>query len=309
MSEAGPCGYGIHRDLTGRGHACWVVAPSNTPRRVRDRIKTDRRDSVKLAGLARAGELTPIYVPDLRDEAMRDLVRGREDAVVMQRQARQRLAALLLRNDVRYPGKTAWSAAHRRWIAGVRLSQPAQRLAFEEYVQAVEEASARVQRLGQCIEQELATWRWRPVVAALQACRGIDLVHAVRIVAELGDLSRFNHPRQLMGYLGLIPSEDSSGAQRRQGVITKAGNSSARRALVEAAWAYQYPAKVSALIARRQDELPKAALDIAWKAQLRLCARFRRLAARRLNRNKIVVAIARELCGFVWAIAQQVKPV
>jgi transposase len=284
-----------------------VVAPSNTPRRVRDRIKTDRRDSLKLAGLARAGELTPIYVPDVRDEAMRDLVRSREDAVVMQRQARQRLAALLLRNDVRYAGKTAWTAAHRRWIAELKLPQPAQRLAFEEYVQAVEEASGRVQRLSQYLEQELAAWR--SVVAALQACRGIQVIHAVRIVAELGDLSRFGHPRRLMAYLGLIPSEDSSGAHRHQGAITKAGNSSARRALVEAAWAYQYPAKVSALIARRQAEVPKAALDIAWKAQVRLCARFRRLAARRVNRNKIVVAIARELAGFVWAIAQQIKPI
>jgi len=280
--EAGPCGYGIYRDLTARGHACWVVAPSNTPRRVSDRIKTDRRDSVKLAGLARAGELTPIYVPDVRDEAMRDLVRSREDAVVVQRQARQRLSALLLRNDVRYPGKTAWSEAHRR---------------------------VRVQRLSQCIDQELATWRWRPVVVALQACRGIQLIHAVRLVAELGDLSRFGHPRQLMGYLGLIPSEGSSGEQRRQGAITKAGNRSARRALVEAAWAYRYPAKVSPDIMRRQTAAPKAARDIAWKAQVRLCARFRRLTARGVNRNKVVVAIARELAGFVWAIAQQVKPV
>ena len=306
--EAGPCGFGIYRSLTARGHICWVVAPSNTPRRVRDRIKTDRRDSLKLAGLARAGELTPIYVPDVGDEAMRDLVRSREDAVVVQRQARQRLSALLLRNDVRYPGKTAWSEAHRRWIASVKLPQPAQRLAFEEYVQTVEEASVRVQRLSQCIEQELATWRWRPVVVALQACRGIQLIHAVRLVAELGDLSRFGHPRQLMGYLGLIPSEDSSGEQRRQGAITKAGNRSARRALVEAAWAYRYPAKVSPDIMRRQTAAPKAALDIAWKAQVRLCARFRRLTARGVNRNKVVVAIARELAGFVWAIAQQVKP-
>jgi len=166
-----------------------------------------------------------------------------------------------------------------------------------------------VQRLTQSIEQELAAWRWRPVVSALQACRGIQLIHAVRIVAELGDPSRFAHPRQLMGYLGLIPSEDSSGEHRHQGAITKAGNSSARRALVEAAWAYQHAAKVSPIIARRQTELPKTAIAIAWKAQLRLCARFRRLAARGLNRNKIVVAIARELAGFVWAIARQIKPV
>lgn len=306
--EAGPCGFGIYRALRARGHECWVVAPSNTPRRVRDRLKTDRRDSMKLAGLARAGELSAIYVPDPADEAMRDLVRTREDAVAMQRQARHRLAALLLRNDVRYAGKTAWTSAHRRWIARVRLPQPAQRIAFEEYVQAVSESSDRVQRLTRALEQELAQWRWRPVVNALQACRGIQLIHAIRIVAELGDLSRFGHPHQLMGYLGLIPSEDSSGEHRHQGAITKAGNSSARRALVEAAWAYRNTAAVSPIIARRQTGLPKIAVDIAWKAQLRLCARFRKLAARGLNRNKIVVAIARELAGFVWAIARQVKP-
>jgi transposase len=306
--EAGPCGFGIYRALRARGHECWVVAPSNTPRRVRDRLKTDRRDSMKLAGLARAGEVSAIYVPDPADEAMRDLVRTREDAVAMQRQARHRLAALLLRNDVRYAGKTAWTSAHRRWIARVRLPQPAQRIAFEEYVQAVSESSDRVQRLTRALEQELAQWRWRPVVNALQACRGIQLIHAIRIVAELGDLSRFGHPHQLMGYLGLIPSEDSSGEHRHQGAITKAGNSSARRALVEAAWAYRNTAAVSPIIARRQTGLPQIAVDIAWKAQLRLCARFRKLAARGLNRNKIVVAIARELAGFVWAIARQVKP-
>ena len=195
-----------------------------------------------------------------------------------------------------------------RWIADVRLAQPAQRLAFEEFVQAVEEARVRVERLTGYIVQEVAPWRWLPVVNALQACRGIQLLHAVRIVAELGDLSRFSHPRQLMSYLGLIPSEDSSGERRRQGSITKAGNGSVRRALVEAAWAYQYTALVSGLIARRQVKVPKAALDIAWKAQVRLCARFRRLAARGVSRNKIVVAIARELAGFVWAIGQQIKP-
>jgi transposase len=306
--EAGPCGFGIYRMLQSRGHECWVVAPSNTPRRVRDRIKTDRRDSLKLAGLARAGELSSIYVPDPLDEAMRDLVRTREDAVAMQRQARHRLAALLLRNDIRYAGRTAWTAAHQRWIARLTLPHPAQRIAFEEYVQTVSEATERVQRLTQAIEQELAHWRWRPAVSALQACRGIQLIHAVRIVAELGDLSRFSHPRQLMGYLGLIPSEDSSGEQRHQGAITKAGNSSARRALVEAAWAYRNPAAVSPIIARRQTGLPKTAIAIAWQAQLRLCARFRRLSARGLNRNKIIVAIARELAGFVWAIARPIKP-
>jgi len=305
--EAGPCGFWIYRLLQERGHECWVVAPSNTPRRVRDRIKTDRRDSWKLAGLARAGELTPIYVPDAADEAMRDLVRAREDAVATQRQARHRLAALLLRNDIRYCGKTAWTEAHRRWIARLHLPGAAQRIAFEEYVLTVNAATASVQRLTDSMEQELVHWRWQPVVHALQACRGIQLIHAVRLVAEVGDLSRFSHPRQLMAYLGLIPSEDSSGERRHQGPITKAGNRSARRALVEAAWAYRHHAAVSPIIVRRQTGLAKPVLDIAWKAQLRLCARFRRLSARGINRNKIVVAIARELAGFVWAIGQRVK--
>jgi transposase len=306
--EAGPCGFWIHRRLAAQGLSCMVVSPSMTPRRAGDRVKTDRRDALMLARLARAGELEPIYVPDAKDEALRDLVRTREDAVCMQRQARQRLQALLLRNDIGYAGKTAWTSAHRRWIAGLKLPHPAQQIAFEEYVQAVQEAGARVLRLGAAIQAQLESWRWRPLVCALQALRGISVIHAVRIVAELGDLTRFVSPRKLMGYLGMIPSEDSSGSRRRQGSITKAGNSSARRALVEAAHAYAHPARVSWVIARRQTQLPKGVCDIAWKAQLRLCARFRRLAARGLPRNKVVVAIARELSGFVWAIGQNVKP-
>jgi transposase len=226
----------------------------------------------------------------------------------MQRQARQRLAALLLRNDIRYVGKTVWTPAHRRWIAELKLPHPAQQIAFEEYVQAVDEASARVERLTQAIRAELSHWRWHPVVEALEAFRGIQAIHAVRIVAELGDLSRFATARQLMAYLGLVPSEHSTGERRRQGSITKAGNSSARRALVEAAWAYRYGARVSVIIACRQSGLAKSITDLAWRAQLRLCARFRRLSARGLQRNKIVVAVARELSGFVWALGQRVKP-
>jgi transposase len=247
-------------------------------------------------------------VPDIADEALRDLVRAREDAVVMQRQARQRLSALLLRNDVRYAGRTAWTAAHRRWIAGLRLSHPVQQIAFEEYVQAVQEATGRVERLEQAMLAARAHWRWLPLAQALEAFRGIQTIHATRIVAELGDLRRFPHPRQLMGYVGLVPSENSSGARRHQGSITKAGNSSARRAFVEAAWAYQHHARVSWVIARRQTDLPQPVLDLAWKAQLRLCARFRKLTARGVNRNKIVVAVARELAGFVWAVGQEVAP-
>jgi len=286
-----------------------VVSPSMTPRRAGDRVKTDRRACLQLARLARAAELEPIYVPDRRDEAIRDLVRTREDAVAMQRQARQRLQALLLRNEIRYVGRSSWTAAHRRWIAHLKLPEPAQQIAFEEYVQAVEEAGARLERLAVAIAAQLEHWRWRPLVEALQAFRGLSAIHAVRIVAELGDLSRFESARKLMGYLGMVPSEDSSGARRRQGAITKAGNSSARRALIEAAWAYAHPARVSWVIARRQTKLARNVIDLAWAAQLRLCARFRKLAARGLNRNKIVVAVARELSGFIWALGQNIKPV
>jgi transposase len=307
--EAGPCGYGIHRFLVQRGHPCWVVAPSMTPRRSSDRVKTDRRDADKLARLARAGELTAVYVPDAHDEAIRDLVRTREDAVAMQRQARQRLKALLLRHDVRYVGKSSWTPAHRRWLAEeVKMPHGAQQIAFEEYVQAVDDATARIERMITAIGAEIEHWRWAPVVAALQALRGVQLIHAVTLIAELGDLSRFESARQLMGYLGLVPSQDSTGARRRQGAITKSGNGHARKALVEAAWAYQHRARVSAIIARRQAGLPKAACEIAWQAQLRLCAKFRRLAARRMLKQKIVVAVARELSGFVWAIAREVAP-
>lgn len=306
--EAGPCGFWLYRRLRSQGVACMVVSPSMTPRNKSDRVKTDRKDALKLARLARAGELEPIYVPDEKDEAMRDLVRAREDAVCMQRQAKQRLQALLLRHEIRYVGRSSWTAAHRRWISKLKLPNPAQQIAFEEYVQALEEAAKRLERFEVAIFGELEHWRWRPLVQELQALRGISSLHAVRIVAELGDFQRFESPRKLMGYLGMIPSEDSSGPRRRQGPITKAGNSSARRAMIEAAQAYAHPARVSWVIARRQTHASKGACEIAWKAQLRLCGRFRRLTARRLPRNKVIVAVARELAGFVWAIAREVKP-
>lgn len=305
--EAGPCGFWIERMLSARGHECWVVSPSLIPKRSGERVKTDRCDSEKLARMARAGELDPIYVPEEADEALRDLVRAREDAIIAQRRARQQLKALLLRNEVRYVGKSSWTPAHRRWLADLKLPQPVQQIAFEEYVDAVTVASGRIERLTRAIEQGVEGWRFAAVVAALQALRGVQFLHAVTIVCELGDLSRFVEPRQLMAYLELVPTERSSGARRHQGAITKSGNRFARRVLIEAAWAYQHPARVTPIIARRQTGLPKAVRDIAWRAQLRLCARFRKLCARRLNKNKVVVAIARELSGFVWAITKDVK--
>jgi transposase len=207
-----------------------------------------------------------------------------------------------------YAGRSAWTAAHLRWLVGVKMEHAAQQIAFQEYLHAVSESGARITRLEHALRDALPTWTLAPVVAALQALRGVQLIAAVTLVAEIQDFWRFTNPRQLMAYLGLVPGENSSGARRRLGAITKAGNAPARRMLVEIAHLYRHPARVSPVIARRQVNLPKTVTDIAWSAQTRLCARFRRLAARRVPHNKIVVAIARELAGFVWAIAREVTP-
>lgn len=306
--EAGPCGFALARHFAALGWRCDVVAPSSIPRPSGERVKTDRRDAMKLARLARVGELTAVRVPDSADEAIRDLVRGREDAVREQRNARHRLKALLLRNGIAYSGRSCWTAAHLRWLATLALPHPAQQIVFQEYLHAVSDAGARITRHEQAMRDALPAWTLAPVVAALQALRGVQLINAMTLVAEIQDFWRFSNPRQLMAYLGLVPCEDSSGPRRRLGAITKAGNAPARRTLVEIAHQYRLPARVSPVIARRQADLPSAVTDIAWVAQTRLCSRYRRLAARRVHHNKIVVAIARELCGFVWAIAREVTP-
>jgi transposase len=304
--EAGPCGFVLARHFTAIGWHCEVVAPSLIPRPAGERVKTDRRDCGKLARLARSGDLTPVRVPDTADEAVRDLVRAREDAVREQRNARHRLKALLLRNGIVYAARSSWTAAHLRWLGSVKLPEPPQQLAFQEYLHAISESTARIQRLEQALRELLPHWPLAPVVAALQALRGFQLIAAITLTAEIQDFWRFPNPRQLMAYLGLVPGEHSSGQKRRLGSITKAGNSPARRIVVEAAHAYRYPARITPIIARRNAELPKAVTDIAWHAQTRLCARYRRLAARKVPTNKIVVAVARELVGFVWAIAREV---
>ena len=260
-----------------------------------------------LARLSRSGDLTAVRVPGAADEAVRDLVRAREDAVRECRNARHRLKALLLRNGITYAGKSAWTAAHLRWLATLKLGHAAQGIAFQEYLHAVTEATARIARLEQAMRDTLPEWGLKPVVQALQAMRGVQLVAAMTLAAELQDFLRFENPRQLMAYVGLVPGEHSSGPKRRQGSITKAGNSAARRMLVEVAWHYQHSPRVSPIIATRQDQLPKEVTDIAWKAQLRLNAKFKRLVARRVMKNKAVVAVARELTGFVWAIGREVQ--
>jgi transposase len=304
--EAGPCGYWLYRYLTNKGHICWVVAPSLIPKKAGDRVKTDRRDAVQLARLMRSGDLTPVYVPKVEDEAMRDLTRAREDALRDLKAAKFRLKAFLLRHDIRYTGSATWGPAHLRWLSEVVCPTPAQQIVFQEYVRAVNEHTERLGRLERELQDQVQSWRLYPVVEALQALRGVQFTVAVTTVAELGDLTRFDNPRQLMKFLGLIPSEYSSGERRRQGPMTKAGNTHARRALVEGAWSYRYPAKVSRHIQLRLEQQPKAIQDISWKAQVRLCKRFRRLMARGKNANQVVVAIARELVGFMWAIAKQV---
>ena len=303
--EAGPTGYVIYRHLKKLGYPCVVVAPSLTPRKSGQRIKTDRRDAETLARLFRAGELTPIHVPTEEDEAVRDLVRCRLAAIKDQRRARQRVKGLLLRLGFRYEGKSNWREAHLRSLAKLKMPSPAQQIAFQEYVQAVTVSTEQVERLTRVMEEQALHWRWYPVVKALMTLRGMQRINAMTLVAELGDLRRFDNPRPLMGYLGLIPSEHTTGPRRFQGSITKTGNESCRRALVEAAWHYRLPARLSPSLQKRQEGQSAAVRAIAWKAQQRLCGRYRTLVSRGKRGQIVVTALARELSGFVWAIFRE----
>ena len=307
--EAGPCGFVLYRHLEGNGFDCIVAAPSMIPRKSGVRIKNDNRDAISLARLMRAGELTSIYVPNLEDEAVRDLSRAREDARGAERKAKQRLNSFLLRNDFIYAGKKKWVKSHLNWLTDLKMKHPIQQIAFQEYLDAVYECSERVARIKGQIEQVSTEWRWAPTVKALQALRGVSLLTAVITVAEIGDFSRFQNPKELMAYLGLVPSEHSSGDKTRRGGITKTGNSHVRRICVESAWAYRYQARITQLLLKRQENLPRDIRQIAWKAQLRLCARYRSMRARGKPVQVVVVAIARELVAFMWAIARQIPAV
>ena len=304
--EAGPTGYGLYRYLTGRGYECRVVAPSLIPRRPGDRIKTDRRNAVELAQQLRTGGLISIHVPSVEDEALRDVCRARDATRVTLKAAKLRLKSFLLRLGLHYTGRARWGDAHRRYLAKVVCPTPAQRIVFEELVHAVDEQAGRWERL----ESELLglgrDWWLYPAVEAVQALRGVQQLVAFAVFTELGDIRRFDTPRQLGAFVGLIPSEHTSGGRRRQGGITKSGNGRARRALIEAAWAYRHQAKVSEAIRVRNEGLPKAVQEIAWKAQVRLCKRYRRLLSRGKHPNVAVAAIARELLAFMWAIAREV---
>lgn len=306
--EASGCGYGIYRQLTGLGYKCSVVAPSMIPHKPGERIKTDRRDAEKLAVLHRAGDLTAVWVPDPTHEALRDLVRARVDASMQLMRARQQLCAFLLRQGRTYTAGKCWTQRHRLWLAKQTFELHAHQVVFQDYVETVWTAKERRDTLMKKIKETTTSWSLSPLVEALRSLRGIDLLSAVTLVATTGDLSRFESPRLLMGYLGLVPSEHSSGGHTRRGGITKTGNREARRMLIEAAWSYRYPARVAQQKAEILVHLPKKIRDIAWKAQTRLCGRYRSMIARGKKPTIVVAALARELAGFVWAIAQEVKP-
>lgn len=308
--EAGPTGYVVYWQLTGLGVACEVVAPTLVPVKAGDRVKTDRRDALKLARSHRAGDLTPVWVPAAAHEALRDLVRAREAAKKDQLRARHRLGKFLLRRGRRPPtAMNSWTQAHLAWVKTVHFEHAAQEATALDYLHEVEHVADRIARLEHAIDEAVKTApaRMRVVIEALQALRGIALVSAVTIVAEVGELSRFARPRQLMGYSGAVSREDSSGSRVRRGAITKTGNAHLRRVVIEAAWAYRYRPAVGAALRKRQAPVGPDVKAIAWKAQHRLHDRYGHLLARGKCKQEVVTAVGRELLGFIWAIGVTVE--
>jgi transposase len=310
--EAGPCGYALYWELTRLGVECEVVAPTLIPVKVGDRVKTDRRDAEKLARCFRSGDLTQVWVPDEQHEALRDLVRAREAAKKDQLRARHRLSKLLLRHGRRPPLKiTPWGSKHMEWVRGLRFEQRALQLALVDYLAEVDHAAARIERLETQIAEavETAPAAFRDVVTALQTLRGVAPLTAATATLEVGTFARFDSPRQLMAYAGIVPSEHSTGGpgHARRGGITKTGNAHLRRVLVEAAWTYRHRPVLGRRVRQRQAEQPARVVEIAWKAQHRLHSRFVRLASRGKPGQVAVTAVARELLGFMWAIAAPIE--
>jgi transposase len=303
--EAGPTGYGLQRALAQAAIECIVVAPSLVPRKAGDRVKTDRRDALNLARYLRSGDLTEVHVPDAATEAMRDLERCRDDAKRAERTARHQLSKFLLRHGRIYQGKTAWTGMHLDWVRGQVFEHEAHNRVLVESVQTVDNATARVARLTKDIVELVESWSLRPLVKALQALRGVQVVTAVVLAAELGDFARFASAPALMAYLGLVPSEHSSGETHKRGRITRTGNGHVRRILVESAWSYRHRPAMSPEIRRRNEGVAPAVQAIAWKAQHRLHGRYKKLLGRGKNKQQTVTALARELAGFVWSIARQ----
>ena len=304
--EAGPTGFGLARHLRAKGFVCEIVCPSLIPQKASDRIKTNRRDARNLARLYRAGELTFIHIPEPADEAVRDVVRLRESAVRDQRRARQRLKGYLLRHAQRYTGKTKWGPAHLNYLSTIKFPLPAQQLVLESHIQHIQTLTDRLETLTKAVENQLPGWHWESLVRALMTFRGIGLINAITLVSEIGDFTRFDHAPGLMKFMGLVSSEHSTGDKRCQGAITKAGNSHCRRALIESSWHYRLPARVAPSLRLRQHGQPQAVLDLSWKAQQRLCARYRHLQRQHKKSVVVVTAVARELVGFVWAMAKLV---
>jgi transposase len=303
--EAGPTGYGLYRQITELGHDCIVVAPSLIPKKAGNRVKTNRRDALGLATQFRAGELTAVWVPDPRHEAMRDLTRARGAAVEDLRAKRQQVSSYLLRLGLHYAGKKTWTRTHIKWLASQKLDHAEQRIAFEEMLLSVRQAEERIARQEEAIRAAVPDWSLAEVVAGLMAMRGIDMISATAFLAEIGDLSRFRTPRELMAYLGLVPSEHSTGDSVKRGGITKTGNGRARRLLVECSWSYRHPPRVGKKKADKVAAAPRGVREIAWKAQHRLYARYRALSRKGKHNAVIVTAIARELSGFIWAVNRE----
>jgi transposase len=309
--EAGPTGYVLYWQLTRLGVHCEVVAPTLIPVKPGDRVKTDRRDAEKLARCYRGGDLTAVWVPDAAHEALRDLARAREAAKCDQLRARNRLSKFLLRQGRRAAeGTKAWTGKYLKWIKEeVHFEQPAQEATLLDYLHEVEHAASRIERLEKSIDEaiESVPQKMRAVIEALQSLRGIAKISAVSIVAELGEISRFDKPRQLMGYSGAVSSEDSSGQRTQRGAITKAGNAHLRRIVVEAAWSYRYRPSIGPGLAARQKDTSEEIKEIAWKAQHRLHSRYSKLLVKGKTKQKVVTAVGRELLGFIWAIGVQVE--
>jgi transposase len=304
--EAGCCGYGVHRQIVEAGHTCFVVAPSKLPRKPGDRVKTDRRDAGLLAKALRSGEAEPVWVPDPAHEAIRDLVGCRMAAAIRLKKARQQLQGFLLRHGRHYAG-TSWTKSYWRWIGEQKFEHAAHQTVLEEYCAAARDAEEHHNRIIEHIHSFVPKWSLEPLVKALSMLRGIDVLAATAIAAATGDMRRFDSPRQLMSYFGLVPSEHSSGSKRRLGAITKTGNCEVRRLLIQAAWHYRHPARTSRSKMDRINTASKITRDIAWKAQTRLTRRFQYMTHAKKQTNIVVTAIARELVGFVWALGQEVK--
>jgi transposase len=296
--EAGPCGYGLYRQILASGHDCEVVAAPESAR-----LKTDRRDALKLARLLRSGDLRRVWVPDRDQEAMRDLSRCRGDFKIQEKKAKQQLNAFVLRHGHHWPaGKKRWSAAHFNWLEDLKFSHRAQQIVLQDYIESVRAATARVTEITETLMRMIPQWSLAPVVESLVALRGIDRLTAVILLAELGDVSRFRSPKQLMAFLGLVPNLHNSGSTRRFGALTLAGNGHARRVLIESAWSYRHPARKTKHLKRKEANASAQARTIAWQAQKRLCGRYRALINAGKNSKLVCAAIARELVGFVWAI-------